>query len=102
IGEQLTQAGLQDDLLEDYKSALQELLGARRLPPPKYLVVQEQGPQHRKTFTIEVRIGSDFSAQADGPTKKAAAQQAARLALEHVRSKPGLETAPAAAGEKRE
>jgi len=86
IGEQLPERELPEDLFEDYKSALQEFLQAAKLAQPKYLVVKEQGPQHHKTFTIEVRIGSDFSAQAEGPTKKAAAQEAARLALEHFRA----------------
>ena len=98
IGDRFTEKGLQDDLLEDYKSALQELLGARKLPLPKYVVVQEQGPQHRKTFTIELRIGNDFAAQADGPTKKAAAQQAAQRALAHFRSGQGVAPAPLAGG----
>ena len=88
IGDRLAQTEPQDSLLEDYKSALQELMQAAKLPQPKYLVVQERGPQHHKTFTIEVRIGNDFSAQAEGPAKKAAAQEAARLALEHFRRQP--------------
>ena len=86
IGDRLTESALRDDLFEDYKSALQEFLQAAKLPQPKYLVVKERGPQHHKIFTIEVRIGNDFSAQAEGPTKKAAAQEAARLALEYLRT----------------
>jgi ribonuclease-3 len=86
IGEPPPEQQLPEDLFEDYKSALQEFLQAAKLPQPKYLVVKEHGPQHHKTFTIEVRIGSDYGAQAEGPTKKAAAQEAARLALEHFRS----------------
>lgn len=85
IGDQLTESVLREDLFEDYKSALQEFLQAAKLPQPKYLVVKERGPQHHKIFTIEVRVGNDFSAQAEGPAKKAAAQEAARLALEHFR-----------------
>jgi len=83
IGEYLTQA--ESPPLEDHKSTLQELLQAAKLPPPKYLVVEERGPQHCKTFTVEVRIGSDFRAQAEGPAKKAASQEAARLAIEYLR-----------------
>ena len=73
------------EMFEDYKSALQEWLQAAKLPQPRYHVVQERGPQHDKTFTIEVRVGGDFSVQAEGPKKKEAAQEAARLALEHFR-----------------
>ena len=85
IADRLTAAGPKEDLFEDYKSTLQEFLQAAKLPQPKYLVVKERGPQHHKIFTIEVRIGNDFSAQAEGPAKKAAAQEAARLALEYFR-----------------
>lgn len=98
IGDELRPPGPPDDLFADYKSALQELLQAAKLPQPKYLVVKERGPQHRKTFTIEVRVGSDFSAQAEGPAKKVAAQEAARLALDHFRREQGLEPAAAPSG----
>ena len=85
LGERLTGAEPKEDFFEDYKSALQEFLQAAKLPQPKYLVVKERGPQHHKIFTIEVRIGNEFSAQAEGAAKKAAAQEAARLALEYFR-----------------
>jgi ribonuclease-3 len=53
-------------------------------------LVRERGPEHQKTFTIEARLGSarngDFTARAQGPTKKQAEQGAARKALEHLRT----------------
>ena len=85
IGGALDETEPHDELFEDYKSALQEWLQAAKMPQPRYLVVQERGPQHHKTFTIEVRVGGDFSVQAEGPAKKAAAQEAARLTLERLR-----------------
>jgi ribonuclease-3 len=85
IGDQVNESAFRDSLFEDYKSALQELLQAAKLPQPKYVVVKERGPQHHKIFTVEVRIGSDFAAQAEGPSKKVAAQDAARQALEFFR-----------------
>ncbi len=76
----------EDEIFEDdYKSALQEWLRAAKMPQPRYLIVQERGPQHHKTFTIEVRVGTDFGVQAEGLTKKAAEKEAARLALELLR-----------------
>jgi ribonuclease-3 len=48
------------------------------------VILKETGPEHSKTFTIEVRVGKDWSAQAEGYSKKNAAQKAARLALEHL------------------
>lgn len=70
--------------LTDYKSALQELARARHLPLPRYVIVKETGPEHSKTFTMEVRVGKDWTAQAEGYSKKNAAQNAARLALEQL------------------
>jgi ribonuclease-3 len=70
--------------LTDFKSALQELARARHLPLPRYVILKETGPEHSKTFTIEVRVGKDSVARADGYSKKNAAQKAARLALEQL------------------
>ena len=42
--------------LTDYKSALQELLQATGRAQPVYVTVKEEGPDHRKTFTVEARI----------------------------------------------
>ncbi len=78
----------------DYKSTLQEAVYATGHCQPLYALVKEAGPEHRKTFTVEVRLhrgGSataDFVAQAMGTTKKRAEQDAARLAVEYLRSLP--------------
>ncbi|MDD5448924.1 MAG: ribonuclease III [Actinomycetota bacterium] len=67
---------------EDYKSELQEQ-AAKRSDVPVYLI-EEEGPDHFKTFyaTVEVR-GKKFG-PASGSTKKDAEQQAARIALEEL------------------
>jgi ribonuclease-3 len=70
--------------LTDYKSALQEFAQARRLPPPRYVIVRERGPEHSKTFTVEARIGREWVGQAEGNTKKSAAQKAARDVYERL------------------
>jgi len=46
----------------DHKSALQELLQARGMPPCNYRVVEEAGPDHEKTFRVEVRITGELTA----------------------------------------
>lgn len=71
-------------VLTDFKSALQELARARSLPLPRYVIVKERGPEHAKTFTIEVRLGKDLAAQAEGYSKKNAAQNAARQVFEQL------------------
>lgn len=69
----------------DYKSELQELLQGRHAPPPRYVVVREQGPEHHKVFTVQIRLRGEELAQADGDSKKAAQQAAAQIALAKLR-----------------
>ncbi|MBZ5668306.1 MAG: ribonuclease III [Acidobacteriia bacterium] len=74
-----------DDLFSiDYKSALQEHLQAGRMPPAEYRVVEESGPEHQKTFTVEVVTGDNRLARGRGGSKKAAEQEAARTILEEL------------------
>ena len=68
----------------DYKSALQEFLQARRLPAARYQTVETRGPEHRKTFTVELWVGERRLAHGEGASKKAAETQAARQALERL------------------
>jgi ribonuclease-3 len=69
----------------DYKTELQEWLQQRHAPPPRYIVVREQGPEHRKIFTVELRVAGERIAQGEGASKKAAEQVAAQIALSHLR-----------------
>jgi ribonuclease-3 len=66
----------------DYKSALQEKLQAAGGPGPEYAVVEVQGPDHRRTFRVELRIGGQAVATGEGHTIKIAQQEAARSVLE--------------------
>ncbi|MBD3336384.1 MAG: ribonuclease III [Candidatus Eisenbacteria bacterium] len=75
-----------DGLLRDrdhrnYKSELQELIQSRFKIPPRYRVVKERGPEHRKTFTIQVELRGRVLGRGTGATKKEAEQSAARDAL---------------------
>jgi ribonuclease-3 len=83
----------------DFKSALQEMLQAGGMRQPVYALVKEEGPEHRKTFTVEVRLPevevNDFVARAEGPTKKRAEQEAARQVLEHLAASPDWQRARA-------
>jgi ribonuclease-3 len=65
----------------DHKSALQERLQALGRPLPEYRVSGEAGPDHRKTFTVEVVVGGEVLGAATGRAKKEAEQEAAREAL---------------------
>jgi ribonuclease III len=65
----------------DRKSALQELLQARGMPPAEYRLAREEGPDHQKLFHVEVWSLGECLASGDGNTKKEAEQRAARAAL---------------------
>ncbi len=66
----------------DFKSALQEFLQSRDRGLPEYRLASEQGPAHRRTFEVEVLVGSEPLARGSGRSKKSAEQKAARAALE--------------------
>lgn len=77
----------------DFKSALQEALQGLGLPQPSYVLVQEAGPEHSKTFTVEARLNTkekksqaEFVGRAQGSTKKTAEQDAARQLLTYLAS----------------
>lgn len=68
----------------DPKSALQELLQGRGEPVPEYVVVDEQGPSHRRRFRIACRVQGREVAVGEGASKKAAQQDAASKALREL------------------
>ena len=65
----------------DHKSALQEFLQSRGMTPGVYHVISESGPDHQKTFRVEVRVAGQVTAVGCGKTKKEAEQSAAIAAL---------------------
>jgi ribonuclease III len=77
---------------KDYKTLLQEHVQKRMKTYPKYRVVQKTGPDHDKTFWIEVHVGDRSFGAGKGKNKKEAEQEAARLAFEamNVVEKPSL------------
>src|ERR1700721_2387855 len=79
--------------MTDFKSALQETLQGLGMAQPSYVLVEEAGPEHRKTFTVEVRLNAtrgdgaaEFVGRAQGSTKKTAEQDAARQFLKYLAS----------------
>ena len=86
----------------NFKEALRDLAKLRKLPEPRYTTVHEQGPEHSKTFTIEVRVGKEWCGQADARTKKIAAQRAARGVYERLMGDAGAVTPEDGDAEKQE
>ena len=67
--------------LQDAKTALQEYTQQEFDITPEYVVLDESGPDHAKTFTIGVKVGDAMHAQAVGKSKQEAAQKAAKETL---------------------
>lgn len=67
---------------ENFKSQLLERAQACGYGIPRYVTVNETGPDHDRTFTVEVFIGNDSYGKGSGKNKKTAEQGAARKALE--------------------
>ncbi len=65
----------------DYKSQLQEVIQARHQQPPTYRLIETAGPDHDRTFTVEVRVGGTVLGRGSGKSKKMAETEAARSAL---------------------
>src|SRR5690349_675498 len=72
---------------QDHKSTLQEFLQSRDRPLPQYRLAGTLGPDHRKQFRVEVVVNGDALAEGVGPSKKEAEQEAARRAMEKLRSR---------------
>jgi ribonuclease III len=77
----LVATAVDGDLERDHKTRLQELVQAQWRVAPRYEVVEERGPDHAKVFTVAVFVGDRQVARAEGHSKKAAEQTAARRAL---------------------
>ena len=70
-----------EDLLQDFKSLLQEYTQQAYKTLPKYRLVEETGPAHDKAFRIALSINGKFLAEGRGKSKKEAEQHAAREAF---------------------
>lgn len=73
---------------QDYKSRLQESVQGKIQELPRYRVVDAQGPDHDKTFYVEM-VAGDLTTQGIGKSKKLAEQDAARQALEEIEAGRG-------------
>ncbi len=79
-------------LFRDYKSVLQELAQREGWGLPDYKVTNEDGPDHRKVFWVQVKVGRSLrkvKADGMGKTKKEAEQRAARQALQQFKKLKG-------------
>jgi len=73
--------------MQDFKSLLQEYSQSMHKVIPKYKVIQEIGPDHKKKFRVKVKIGKVVSGEGWGISKKKAEKMAAQDAWEKVKLK---------------
>jgi ribonuclease-3 len=73
--------------VDNYKSALQEYLQKEDLPSPQYKLLSVSGPDHDKVFVVEVFSNRTPLSKAKGPSRKAAEQKAAEMALKSFMGK---------------
>lgn len=69
---------------KDAKSFLQELVQQKFKQSPHYKILQTQGPDHAKKFTVAVYISGKQSGQGWGSSKQVAEEQAAKEALKQL------------------
>lgn len=68
----------------DYKTALQELVQQKKNQVLSYTLVGESGPDHDKSFRVEVSLNGTVVGSGNGRSKKRAEQDAARAAIENL------------------
>ena len=68
----------------NYKGKLIEYCHSKNIENPLFLVKDISGPDHQRTFEIQVKIGMKKFSSGMGTTKKTAEQTAAKLALEEM------------------
>jgi ribonuclease-3 len=72
----------------DWKTSLQELSAEHSLGVPEY-IIEDEGPDHEKTFTAQVRVGEALYGRGTGRSKKEAEQQAAETAYSTIIAERG-------------
>ena len=71
-----------EEAFHDYKTQLQEIIQKNPGEELSYVLVGEEGPDHDKRFTVEVRLNSNVIGAGEGRSKKQAELHAAKKALE--------------------
>lgn len=74
-----------DSLFLDYKTRLQEYYNSKNKKNLAYELIKEEGPEHDKTFTMQVILGKKVLGQGIGKNKKTAEQMAAKAACEKIK-----------------
>lgn len=76
----------QGNYIKDFKTQLQEEAQSRFHAIPRYRLVKETGPDHQKTFEVNLFIEEELYGIGTGMSKKAAEQEAAKEALKKLQT----------------
>ena len=68
-------------LMTDYKTELQQIIQQAEGEKLEYVLIGESGPDHEKVFEVEARLNSNIIGRGSGRSKRAAEQNAAKMAL---------------------
>ncbi len=79
---QKAQKARRGQMFKDYKTVLQEIVQKNRQETLEYRLASTSGPDHDKTFEMELLLNSNVFARGTGHSKKEAEQMAAKQALE--------------------
>ena len=69
---------------QNFKSELLEMSQAKGKGIPKYHTIKEEGPDHDRTFTVQVIVGDEMLGEGKGKNKKEAEQSAAEIAVQKL------------------
>jgi ribonuclease-3 len=75
----------QQNFIVDFKTKLQEVSQSQFGVLPNYITHKEEGPEHQKSFEVEVYVKEKLFGSGRGRTKKAAAQKAAEEGLQNIK-----------------
>jgi ribonuclease-3 len=81
----IEEAFSEHDFEKDYKTRFQEWVQEEHKKTPRYVVINQTGPDHARLFEMEVFVGEESWGRASGSSKKSAAQNAAEQALRKIK-----------------
>lgn len=90
----LVEQGIKSVVYRDYKTALQEICQNRFKETPRYMLINEAGPDHDKVFEVSLTVASMITTTGVGKSKKEAEQRAAYRALEELAKLPDTSSPP--------
>lgn len=83
LNEKITEV-VEKKLFFDYKTVLQEYTQSKFMNLPEYVLIEESGPPHKRSYVFEVRINGEIYGKGRGRSKKEAEQLAAKMAYKRL------------------